>query len=188
MDSLVLVTDFLHSATQGNQTEASAIHALQEADVFLLSQQRFWFSAQNLPSTSRFIAAIMFSLAHSVVRWYALRRLGDSPSARSQFLAAASDVADNISAAANAEILHLWFDLGVTIVSDIGLCLFKVRQRVCRLADDKAEGMPSSFSTSSEKIIGPSCRRCIDYSIHFGTQTSMRNYPSLRYPGSLDDS
>jgi hypothetical protein len=100
--------------------------------------------AQNLPSTSRYIAAIMFSLAHSVVRWYAVQRSGDSSSARTQFLAAVSDVADNISAAADAQILHLWFDAGVTNVSDIGLCLFKVRRRVYCLADDKAEGCHSA--------------------------------------------
>jgi hypothetical protein len=134
MNSLVPITDFLYFATEEDQSDASAVQLLQEADDFLVSQERFWFSAQNLPPTSRYIAAIMFSLAHSVVRWYALRKSGDSPSARTQFLAAASNAADNISAAADAELLHLWFDAGVTNVSDIGLCLFKVRRRVCRLA------------------------------------------------------
>jgi hypothetical protein len=73
-----------------------------------------------------------------------VQRSGDSSSARTHFLAAVSDVADNISAAADAQILHLWFDAGVTNVSDIGLCLFKVRRRVYCLADDKAEGCHSA--------------------------------------------
>ncbi|KAH8087267.1 hypothetical protein HD553DRAFT_193171 [Filobasidium floriforme] len=133
--NLVPITDFLYAATEEDQSDASAVQLLQKADDLLVSQEKFWFSAQNLPPTSRYIAAIMFSLAHSVVRWYALRKSGDSPSARTRFLAAASNVADNISAAADAELLHLWFDAGVTNVSDIGLCLFKlfdVERKDCR--------------------------------------------------------
>jgi hypothetical protein len=123
LSSLIPFTDLLHSALD-NQNSEVTVRMLKEADDFLVGQENFWSptSSRKLPSVSRYIVAIMYSVAHAVVRWQVLRRMWDSPLARTQFLAAAHEVAENISAAADAEILHLWFDAGVTKVSGIGLC------------------------------------------------------------------
>jgi len=125
LNSLVRIEDYLYPALSPNQVPEVALQALRQADTFLDSQERFWASWPG-PAASSHIVSIMFSLARSVVKWHILQNLEGLQSARGDFLTAAARLADTLRAAADAEVLHLWFDAGVTKVSGMGLCLYNV--------------------------------------------------------------